>query len=72
MYLVLDSTFVIDHLKGVYTDFLRCFFETEELEVRWVPFEEALAMTLDGRITDALSVCGIERLALLRSRDVGR
>ena len=45
---------------------------TEELEVRWVPFEEALAMTLDGRITDALSVCGIERLALLRSRDVGR
>jgi len=44
---------------------------TEELEVRWVPFEEALAMTLDGRITDALSVCGIERLALLRSRGAG-
>lgn len=41
---------------------------TEELEVRWVPFEEALAMTLDGGITDAMTVCGIERLALLRMR----
>ncbi len=41
---------------------------TEQLEVRWVPFEETLAMTLDGRITDAMTVCGIERLALLRAR----
>ena len=30
---------------------------TEELEVRWVPFDEALAMTLDGRITDAMTAC---------------
>jgi 8-oxo-dGTP pyrophosphatase MutT (NUDIX family) len=37
---------------------------TEQLEVRWVAFDEALAMTLDGRITDALSVCGLQRLAL--------
>lgn len=43
---------------------------TEQLEVRWVPFEEALAMTLDGRITDALTVCGIERVALLRGREL--
>lgn len=43
---------------------------TEQLEVRWVPFEEALAMTLDGRITDALTVCGIERIALLRGREL--
>ena len=40
---------------------------TEALEIRWLPFEEALAMTLDGRITDAMSVVAIERLALLRA-----
>jgi 8-oxo-dGTP pyrophosphatase MutT (NUDIX family) len=39
---------------------------TEELEVRWVPFEEVLAMTLDGRITDAMSVIAIQRVALAR------
>lgn len=39
---------------------------TEALEVRWVLFEEALAMTLDGRITDALSILGIWRVALDR------
>jgi 8-oxo-dGTP pyrophosphatase MutT (NUDIX family) len=41
---------------------------TEQLEVRWLPFEEALAMTLDGRITDALSVCALQRVALDRLR----
>jgi len=45
---------------------------TEQLDVRWVPFEEALTMTLDGRITDALSVCAIQRLALDRLRTPGR
>lgn len=39
---------------------------TEQLEVRWLPFEEALAMTLDGRITDALSIIGLQRVALAR------
>jgi 8-oxo-dGTP pyrophosphatase MutT (NUDIX family) len=39
---------------------------TEALDIRWVPFEEALAMTLDGRITDVMSVVGIERVALAR------
>jgi 8-oxo-dGTP pyrophosphatase MutT (NUDIX family) len=39
---------------------------TEELEVRWVPFEDALAMSFDGRITDALSVLAIQRVALAR------
>ena len=39
---------------------------TEELRVRWVPFAEALAMTADGRITDALSVLGLQRVALMR------
>jgi 8-oxo-dGTP pyrophosphatase MutT (NUDIX family) len=40
---------------------------TEELAVRRVPFEEALAMTLDGRITDAMAIMGIQRLALERA-----
>lgn len=41
---------------------------TEELEVRWVPFGEALEMTLDGRITDAMAIIGIQRVALVRLR----
>ena len=40
---------------------------TEAIEVRWVPFDEAVAMTLDGRITDAMSVVAIQRLALERT-----
>jgi 8-oxo-dGTP pyrophosphatase MutT (NUDIX family) len=40
---------------------------TEALAVRWVPFDEALAMTLDGRITDAMSVVAIQRVALERA-----
>ena len=39
---------------------------TEALTIRWVSFDEALAMILDGRITDAMSVVGIERVALAR------
>ncbi len=44
--------------------------ETEDLEIRWLPFADVLAMTLGGRITDAMTVVAIERLALLRSRAV--
>ncbi len=40
--------------------------ETEVLEVWRVPFQEALAMTLDGRITDSLSVVALQRVALAR------
>jgi 8-oxo-dGTP pyrophosphatase MutT (NUDIX family) len=43
---------------------------TEQIETRWVPFGEALAMTLDGRITDAMSLIGIQRLALERAGSV--
>jgi 8-oxo-dGTP pyrophosphatase MutT (NUDIX family) len=39
---------------------------TERLQVRRVPFSEALAMALDGRITDALSVASLQRVALWR------
>jgi 8-oxo-dGTP pyrophosphatase MutT (NUDIX family) len=41
---------------------------TEDLAVRWLPFDEVLAMTLDGRISDAMTVLAVERLALLRAR----
>jgi 8-oxo-dGTP pyrophosphatase MutT (NUDIX family) len=39
---------------------------TEALDLRWVPFDEALAMTIDGRITDVMSVAAIQRVALAR------
>ena len=41
---------------------------TEDLAVRWLPFEEVLAMTLDGSISDAMTVLAVERLALRRAR----
>jgi 8-oxo-dGTP pyrophosphatase MutT (NUDIX family) len=40
---------------------------TEALAIRWVPFDEAVAMTADGTITDAMSVLGIQRVALERA-----
>ena len=42
---------------------------TESLSLRWVPFDEAVAMTRDGRITDAISVAAILRVALDRATD---
>jgi 8-oxo-dGTP pyrophosphatase MutT (NUDIX family) len=40
----------------------------ELLQVKWVPFAEALAMTERGEITDSLSVLGLQRVALMRGR----
>lgn len=42
---------------------------TEQLEVQWVPFAEAVGMVERGEITDALSVMGIQRVALMRGSD---
>jgi 8-oxo-dGTP pyrophosphatase MutT (NUDIX family) len=39
---------------------------TEQLEIRRVPFAEALRMALEGEITDAMSVLAIQRYALLK------
>ena len=39
---------------------------TEQIDVEWVAFDEALAMALDGRITDAMSIIGLQRVALDR------
>ncbi|MBV9868254.1 MAG: NUDIX hydrolase [Abitibacteriaceae bacterium] len=41
---------------------------TEELRIKHIPFEQALQMVLDGEITDAISVMGILRYALLRQQ----
>jgi 8-oxo-dGTP pyrophosphatase MutT (NUDIX family) len=40
---------------------------SESLAVRWLPFSDVLAMTLDGRIHDVLTVIAVERVALARS-----
>ncbi len=40
---------------------------SEDLAIRWVPFDEALAMTTDGRITDAITIMGLQRIALDRA-----
>ena len=40
---------------------------TEDLQTRWLPFEEVLALTLDGSISDAMTVLAVERLALRRA-----
>ena len=37
--------------------------ETEDLQVRKLPLEEALAMVYDGRITDVISVAALLRVA---------
>lgn len=39
--------------------------ETEDLTLRRLPLAEAIQMTLDGRIKDALSVMALQRVALL-------
>ena len=42
------------------------FEETEDLEIRKLPLEEALQLVNDGEITDAISVAAILRIAALR------
>ncbi|MGZ4149632.1 MAG: DNA mismatch repair protein MutT, partial [Actinomycetota bacterium] len=41
---------------------------TEDIEVAWVPFADALAMIEDGEIHDAMTQLGLTRVALERSR----
>lgn len=40
--------------------------ETEQLQVRKLPFEEAYQMVLNGQITDSLSIAAILRIKLLK------
>ncbi len=41
----------------------------EDISVEWKPFEEAVEMAMDGRITEVCSVAAILRVAHLRSRN---
>jgi 8-oxo-dGTP pyrophosphatase MutT (NUDIX family) len=41
---------------------------SEQLELRWLPFDEALAMVASGEIADALSVLPLQAVALERLR----
>jgi len=43
-----------------------CFDETEDIRIRRLGFRDALAMVLDGRMTDLLSIAGLLKLAALR------
>lgn len=42
------------------------FEDTEELEIRRLPFRDAFTMAMDGRITDILSITGLLKVALMR------
>ena len=53
--------FLAEDLKEGATD----FDETEDLEIRKLPFREAYEMVLEGKITDSLSVAGIMRARIL-------
>jgi 8-oxo-dGTP pyrophosphatase MutT (NUDIX family) len=44
---------------------------TEHLEVRWLPFDEVMALVRSGEIADALSVLPLQALALERARAGG-
>lgn len=39
--------------------------ETEQLQVKKIPFDEAYAMVEDGRITDSISVAAIQKVKLM-------
>ncbi|NJC26336.1 NUDIX domain-containing protein [Neolewinella antarctica] len=41
--------------------------ETEDLKVKKLLISEAIAMTLDGRIKDAVSIMALQKVALLRT-----
>ena len=69
------SNSITDELGLVYvamdlTEGETSFEETEDLEVRRLPFDEAIAMVERGDITDAISVAAllrVEKLLLSRS-----
>ena len=42
------------------------FGDTEQIEIRRLPFAAALEMAMSGEISDLLSVAGLLKLALLR------
>lgn len=59
----LGIAFVAEALEAGETE----FDETEKLEVKRLPFEDALAMAMTGEITDALSVAALLKASRLRA-----
>ena len=54
------------YLAEVLTPGPTSFEETEDIEVRRLPLTEAVEMARDGRITDAISVAALFRVADIR------
>lgn len=46
-----------------------CPEETEQLTLKRIPIEEAINMVLNGEITDSLSVAGLLKLHVMRSKN---
>jgi 8-oxo-dGTP pyrophosphatase MutT (NUDIX family) len=44
---------------------------TEQIEMRWVPFDETLAMIRRGEIRDAMTILALQQLALERAASEG-
>jgi 8-oxo-dGTP pyrophosphatase MutT (NUDIX family) len=44
---------------------------TEQLQLRWVPFDEVMAMIRRGEITDAMTILALQQLALERAAAKG-
>jgi 8-oxo-dGTP pyrophosphatase MutT (NUDIX family) len=68
----------VDICNGVANDVQTLFLATglsetsqnldpeEDITVRWVPFSEALAMAMDGRITEVCTIAALLKVALRR------
>jgi len=64
---VTDETATVFVAKDLYQG-TQALEETEDITLKQLPIEEAIAMALDGRITDAISVAGLLNLALLMKK----
>jgi 8-oxo-dGTP pyrophosphatase MutT (NUDIX family) len=74
----------VDICNGVANDVQTLFLATglsetsqnldpeEDITVRWTPFSEALAMAMDGRITEVCSVAALLKVELLRRANESR
>jgi ADP-ribose pyrophosphatase len=64
---VTDETGVVFVAEGL-THGEPDFEETEQIEIRELPFDDLVRMVIDGQISDLLSVAGILKLAAIRSQ----
>ena len=69
----------VDICNGVANDVQSIFLATElnktaqkldpeeDITVKWVPFKEALAMAMDGRITEVCTIAALMKIAVMRN-----